>query len=660
MDNELKFIGWEAEGLRCPDHRIDLRNGASPHPIVLIQMPNGTGKTTTLKLLRAAMSGKAEDWDSEQVRPFRKKNPKTDRGRFKVHFLVGDKRATIRLHLDFRNGKVQYETTYRSGNEVGFQPPRDLRRFITPWFVRFYIFDGELADKLLDPSETDAEQAIENLFQIRLLDTMKSRVEDYWEEETTDQRVTKSSRLGKQRRKYRKAKERLQFLKKQKAEDEQRLAKLREELEEKEEEFREEISNQEELNERLVTATENHTQAEGEVEQTAERVLRQMRNPRALSSSFAEEMIDLRANLDSVKLPERSSREFFTELARDEEKCICGRDLDEEHREIIRERAERYLGSDDNAFLNNMKEEIGYIEENPEEDESNLESEIGELVDAVAERQRWRQGLDDVEDEGARDDPKAAQVREEVNDLEDEIDRLEEKMRKYDRRDDTPAIDEAWGIEVVKKRVERHEKKVGEIADALNLLEKRKYLQSILRDANERAHESISDEVCSQANQRIQTLMPDNDIRIDGIDDCLRLQNQGAGSAGETLTVGYAFLSTLFNLSSYRLPFIVDSPANPIDLNIRDQVGSIVPQLANQFVAFTISSERQGFVTALQEKAEEVGQEVKFVTLFRKGVEEAEEQIGNDSPTQITESEDGWRVEGQSFFHHFQLEREPE
>jgi DNA-binding PadR family transcriptional regulator len=251
-------------------------------------------------------------------------------------------------------------------------------------------------------------------------------------------------------------------------------------------------------------------------------------------------------------------------------------------------------------------------------------------------------------------------VREEVNDLEDEIDRLEEKMRKYDRRDDTPAIGEAWGIEVVKKRVERHEKKVGEIADALNLLKKRKYLQSILRDASERAHESISDEVCSQANQRIQTLMPDNDIRIDGIDDCLRLQNQGAGSAGETLTVGYAFLSTLFNLSSYRLPFIVDSPANPIDLNIRDQVGSIVPQLANQFVAFTISSERQGFVTALQEKAEEVGQEVKFVTLFRKGVEEAEEQIGNDSPTQITEFEDGWRVEGQSFFHHFQLEREPE
>jgi len=623
-------------------------------------MPNGTGKTTTLKLLRAAMSGKAETWDPEQVRPFRKKNPETDQGRFEVHSLVGGERATIKLHLDFQNGEVQYETTYRSGNEVGFHPPRDVRRFMTPWFVRFYIFDGELADKLLDPDETDAEQAIENLFQIRLLDTMESRIEDYWEEETTDQRVTKSSRLGKQRRKYRKAKERLQFLKKQKAEDEKRLAKLREEIEEKEEEFREEISNREELNERLVTAAENHTRAEGEVEQTAKRVLRQMRNPHALSSSFAEEMIDLRQNLESVKLPERSSREFFVELARDEEKCICGRDLDEEHREIIRDRAERYLGSDDNAFLNTMKEEVGYIESNPGKYEVRLKDEVEGLISAIGERKKWRQELDDVEDEGARDDPKAAQIKEEVDELEKKINRLERKMRKYDRRDDTPAIGEAWGIEVVEKRVKRHEEKVGEIANALSLLEKRKYLQSILNDASQRAHESVSDEVCSQANERIQTLMPDNDIRIDGINDCLQLRNQGTGSAGETLTVGYAFLSTLFNLSSYRLPFIVDSPANPIDLSIRDQVGSIVPQLANQFVAFTISSERQGFVTALEEKAKEEEQDVKFVTLFRKGVEEAEEQMENGSSTQVTEFEDGWRVEGQSFFRHFQLDEEPE
>lgn len=660
MPDKLKFLGWEAKGLRCPDHKIDLRNGSSPHPIALIQMPNGTGKTTSLQLLRAAMSGSARDWNTGKVRSFRKKNPSSDRGFFTVDFLAGDNKATIKLHFDFVEGHVQYETTYRSGNDVGFHPPRDLRRFMTPWFVRFFVFDGELAEKLLDPRETDAEQAIENLFQVRLLDTMETRVEEYWEEKTADQRVRNDDRLDKQKRKYEKSRERLKFLIKQKKKDENKLERLRQDLEQKESNFEEDLSKHEKLKDEHNEATKNLERAKGKVRNTADRALQKMRAPQVLLSSFTEEMIDLKQSLDSVKLPERSSREFFVELAENEERCICGRDLDDEHRTAIRERAERYLGSNDNAFLNNMKEGISHLEGGSVNGEKKLEGEIDELKDAVGLRQKWRMQLDDVEDRGAEGDPELAEVREEINDLEEEIEQLEKKMRKYERRDDTPAIGEAWGIEIVKKRKDRHEKKVGEIADALDLLNKRKTLQSILNDASKRAQSLVSREVCERANRRIETLMPDNDIRIDAIDSCLRLRNQESGSAGETLTVGYAFLSTLFNLSNYRLPFIVDSPANPIDLSIRDQVGSIAPQLANQFIAFTISSERQGFVTALEEKAEAMNQDVKFSTLFRKGVEEAEEQLKNDSPERVKEFEDGWCVRGQSFFHHFQLDEEPE
>lgn len=660
MPDKLKFLGWEARGLRCPDHVIDLRNGSSPYRVALIQMPNGTGKTTSLQLLRAAMSGSAADWDTEQVRSFRKKNPRSDRGFFTVNFLAGDNKATIKLHFDFVEGHVEYETTYRSGNEAGFHPPRDLRRFMTPWFVRFFIFDGELAEKLLDPRETDAEQAIENLFQVRLLDTMKKRVEEYWEERTTDKRVKNEDRLKKQKRKYEKSKERLNFLIRQKKKDESKLEELRRSLKKKESNFEEDLSKHDKLKDEHNEATRNLERAKGEVSNTADRVLQKMRAPQVLLGSFAEEMIDLKQNLDSVKLPERSSREFFVELAENEERCICGRDLNDEHRTAIRERAERYLGSDDNAFLNNMKEGISYLEDTPRKGLERLESEIDELKEAIGIRQKWRMNLDDIEDRGIEGDPELAKVKNEINDLEDKIERLEGNMRKYDRRDDTPAIGEAWGIEIVKKRKDRHDRKVGEIADALDLLKKRKIIQSILNDASKRARSLVSQEVCKQANKRIDELMPDNDIRIDAVDRCLRLRNQESGSAGETLTVGYAFLSTLFNLSNYKLPFIVDSPANPIDLRIREQVGSIAPQLANQFIAFTISSERQGFVTALEEKAEAMSQDVKFSTLFRKGVEEAEEQLENGSPEQVKEFEDGWRVEGQSFFRHFQLDEEPE
>ena len=67
--------------------------------------------------------------------------------------------------------------------------------------------------------------------------------------------------------------------------------------------------------------------------------------------------------------------------------------------------------------------------------------------------------------------------------------------------------------------------------------------------------------------------------------------------------MGYAFLATLFNRTEHQLPFVVDSPANPIDLRVRARVAELIPRLSNQFIAFTISSERQGFLPGLEQAA---------------------------------------------------------
>jgi hypothetical protein len=139
------------------------------------------------------------------------------------------------------------------------------------------------------------------------------------------------------------------------------------------------------------------------------------------------------------------------------------------------------------------------------------------------------------------------------------------------------------------------------------------------------------------------------------VDQCLELYKKERGSAGETLTIGYAFLSTLFDRSDYQLPFIVDSPANPIDLDIREKIGRIIPKLSGQFIAFTISSERPGFVEALHD---EVGSDVKFLTLFRKGLEDAEEKLDDEPDSRKRETKDGWRVEGSSFFRNFQVDED--
>ena len=52
----IRLLGWSAQGFRCPDHKVSLqRSERTPYTVSLLQMPNGTGKTTTLELYMALM-----------------------------------------------------------------------------------------------------------------------------------------------------------------------------------------------------------------------------------------------------------------------------------------------------------------------------------------------------------------------------------------------------------------------------------------------------------------------------------------------------------------------------------------------------------------------------------------------------------------------------
>src|SRR5687768_10552064 len=98
-------------------------------------MPNGTGKTTTLQLLRAALSGAASDWPREKLRSYAKRDNDTGQGRFVVHLLVNDRRVSIAMHFDFGERSVRYTTTEGDGMIQGHRPPHQVARFLRPGFV---------------------------------------------------------------------------------------------------------------------------------------------------------------------------------------------------------------------------------------------------------------------------------------------------------------------------------------------------------------------------------------------------------------------------------------------------------------------------------------------------------------------------------------------
>ena len=62
----------------------------------------------------------------------------------------------------------------------------------------------------------------------------------------------------------------------------------------------------------------------------------------------------------------------------------------------------------------------------------------------------------------------------------------------------------------------------------------------------------ISEDLCKEANRRIEQLMPYNRIRIREIKQSLILDGQEGGSVGETLSIGYAF--SIHAFQSHRAP----------------------------------------------------------------------------------------------------------
>lgn len=656
MSTVLKIIGWKASGLRCPDHAVSfLKAPGEVYPITLLQMPNGTGKTTTLELLRAVLSGAAEDgkWDSEKVKSFKQRNSDSERGVFQLDLFFNERQMTLMLEFNFEDNTVEYSTTLPSrGIQKGFHPPRELRKFLNETFVNFFVFDGELAVHLLDKHHTNAQTIIEDLFQVNLIASISNEIHRHWSDIAESKSAKEERGLSRRRNRVADLKERLKLLNQEKSKLEKERDKTSRALNKRNEQFRNELSQQRQIRERLLEAERAFKDMTARVNMSAKEALEEIRNPHSLSVHFANEVLAFKASLDKAKLPESTAREFFEELA-EEVQCICGRALDEETRQSIRERAENYLGSEDVSLLNQVKTDIKtFIGTSSNEPHDKLIKIIDDLTTACLREMEAKTTRDQVEQEGVHNDPRLETVRDEIASLEQKLALTNTELSKYESRDESASDDQTFGISIIEKRLANAEKQLAEITHTLELKEKRDLLVNLLDVAQKAALKGISEEISHEANERIVALMPDNAIRIDEIDKCLKLRGQEGGSVGETLSIAYAFLATLFNRAEHQLPFIVDSPAGPIDLQIRSKVAELVPKLTNQFIAFTISSERQTFVTGLEKAAPK---QVLYLTLFRKGANKLEQRA---KLFHATETYDGISVQGADFFNEFQFDTE--
>lgn len=664
---QIEMAGWSSLGLRCPDVTIDLRKQDGTVPKVsLLQMPNGTGKTTTLELLNATLSGSAQHWDSKKVRSFRRNNEQLGFGIFNVHLLVDSKLLSIELKLDYENGKCSYKTTNPgsggTSNKWYIQP--NLQRFLTPQFLKLFIFDGELAFKLLDSGLTEADNAIDALCEIYLLDNIRDFAEGHWERSSRNQSAKTETGLKKWRDNLDTLRKRVEFVKSQKNESKIKLSEIEKDILDKKENINQRLSSVATVKEQFNEASLNLNTAKNNVKSETAELMSAMRWPQSINPEFARQLIDLRSNLDLLKLPENTSIQFFKELIRGEE-CICGRPMDQHAIEQIQNRSDKYLDADDAGIINALKYDIEqYLINGGDEDSgySKILTIVGNLTLNVRNQ--------DIADSKVRSlqqqliqggDNQLAEWQNELKILEEKQSAIIHLLKEIDSKDFDNTnfsdlyINKIWSIDYLETKINEATSRIAEITETVSLRKQTEIIKLITQKSANLARDKIKKELIDECNNQLKKILSTDPLQIDKIDRSLRLKGQERGSQGQELSVGYTFLMSLLNRGQNQFPLIVDSPTGKIDIGKRRSIGRLIPVLTKQFISFIINSELEGFTEGLESKTDDIS----YITIFRKT--SGSKKFTKDLPAnRFDESINAYQVSDRDYFYRFDIESENE
>ena len=611
---KISILGWETTGFRCPDHKVDFTQSGSSdvYRVSLLQMPNGTGKTTTLKLIRSALSGRLTSWNNEVAELADEGSPE---GRFVIRMGIDARLLTIDLLINFDEEKIRYTTTYGGATHSGFRPPPFLQQIFSSDFVDLFVFDGELANALMDPEKTRAQQAMDAQFQLGILTGISQKLNENWRTYADSVGATETRGLMRRKNRLETLRSRRDILTKKKANLELQEGPARTKLSILHKKYDDLLQNDEKDAVELKRIDEGLAAAERQLAAALGTAIGALRNPQNLSEGFSSSLVALKGSLDVLRLPTSTSKEFFDEL-KNAATCVCDRPIDEAAKAAIASKAESYLGDDEVGVLNSLKSDISRFASEPSETYlSELNQRMKQVAAAVAQRDRLKTEAAAIEqrrlDAG---DIELGNVKQDVASaekvLQDILDGLDKLNAPYSDNDDDSTESLSAIIGIHKKAEEDY----AEITKTLDLKRKTSIACDIVDKVKEIARTKISANLCEDTNSRITGVLKRTPVAVARINESVVLERQSGASAGQILSVGYAFLGSLFGMGSYELPFVVDSPAGPLDDNVRREIATLVPDFTHQFIAFVISSERPNFVENLRKAA---GRNVQHVTLFR-------------------------------------------
>jgi len=627
---DIRLLEIEYKNIReFEDLKIDFTNDNSKvYPVSLVQMPTGTGKTTTIQLLRYVFNGRANNekfFSSEKIKSF---SPQFDtnstKGEFKVKLKIEKEIVHVFLEMDYNNGTARYYTSKVSeeggGKETGYNLNIDIRSLLTPSFVELFVFDGEKAQEIIDITEDTAENAIKFLYYLDRLKHLHDKIEKKIEEKRESTSVTTTqteqglsqikTRLKKRRRIY-----------KELQQEKTKLEDLIKDKKFKIKEIKDEVDEYDEIDEDLrkeILSTKNDIKnINQDIKDNTKEILTNFRNPIHINTSIINRLEDLRTKMRSLKLPRSTAKEFFEELLDEnigDNKCICGRKLDKENKKYIKEKMNDFLSAQQISIINAVKSSI-----------RNISDEKPVLPELVYDGKEMRKKLNKKQDELGRlrvkrnsdiDEDYREKKEKKIEELKDEVKEKKQLLELITESDPNELEDLRlnWkdNLYLCKKEIDKFDKKLGEATGTIDFTKKARILKRILDNIQTGSLEKLKEEIKEKTNNKTKRILNRDDILVEKISKSLEIEGHTGVSEGQTLSIAYAFLSSLFEKSPHNLPFIVDTPAGPLDLEVRAEVAELLPELFDQLVIFITSAEKPSFGEKFYDR-----KNVRFMTVWK-------------------------------------------
>lgn len=558
-----------------------------------LMMGNGTGKTTTMELIKGLLDGTASGWSVKKVKGYAPIAGNAECGEFRINVKFDDSKFIYKLILNYKDGSARIKTTaLPKGEEDGLRLPESLKGIFSPEFVRRFVFDGEQAVKSLDSSSNEAEETIKYLYRLDELDeilTINERI--LADIQNAEGKVGTDSSLKNLRSRQKSVQEAIKKLTEQ-----QKV--LKNDVAENTTQLEKFIESRNELDEKskLLNAEKAEigkalAKNRGEIDAKIKDILNTIKSPYRVSGAICDNMFELGRNMTKLKLPKASSKDFFIELANTDE-CICGRHIGEIEKKNILKNAEKYLGSDQQSVLNEIKNNLTSCVF-----DDTLETLYKDLAALRDEENRLQTRSTTNEEKLLKaGGDKAQKIQQNIYSLTEKIGALKEALSIIESKDlSDERLTEENNLAKANAANKEYDKKIASATKTNIALQKKLVIENLVKNIKECATKELKAAIITKTNERLRTVITDDVIEVEDIDRYIKLKGKDGASEGQTLSIAYCFLGTLFEDSELEFPFIIDSPAGKMDFNKRKAVADIIPYIFNQLIAFVTSAEVERF-----------------------------------------------------------------